>query len=52
MGKKCSIFPFAFLEEKMYHGPKKYNQNFLKRLDDKTVQLCVVLMKDRSLKEE
>lgn len=52
MGKKCSIFPFAFLEGKMYHGPKKYNQNFLKRLDDKTVQLCVVLMKDRSLKEE
>lgn len=34
----------------MYRSPKRYNQNFLKRLAGETLLLCLILMKDRSLK--
>lgn len=38
----------CFLGGKVYHSPKKYNQNFLKRLTK--YLLCLILKKDRSLK--
>lgn len=49
---ECSMFPLAFLGRKMYHSPKKYNQNFLKRRADKTFKLCLILMKEQVRRKE